>query len=295
MGRQWVLSFVAAWCAFLSPDAALPVKYQFEVSADQTGLKIADFAAGPDRLYFLFTGAEKSELKAFDLTGRLVGGVTLKSRAGRISAACAHDGMLVIRPRPVGESHIEEYSPDLKFERAGTYDDSFETVYCSGKEAVALGRGGTLDVLNLEAGTIGRRSPLVVPGNDPILRTATQGDFFVQIQVFSGALQIIGYDGLLRGQRSLSGPGLDEFRATLEEGEGLFGFAATDSSGVYVVLGRASPATGMAIQKYDFDGNFVRELRLPLVHFNRLLVRDDAIYVVDFRNRRVIAFGLSIP
>jgi hypothetical protein len=130
---------------------------------------------------------------------------------------------------------------------------------------------------------------------DPVLLVPVAKDSLVIIQVFSGIFRRVGLDGVVRTQRTMSGPGLDEFRATLGEGEGLFGAAAADGSGVYVALGRSSPATGVAIQEYDFDGNFVRELRLPFLWVNKLMVRDDTLFVVDFLNRRVAAFGLSIP
>jgi hypothetical protein len=132
--------------------------------------------------------------------------------------------------------------------------------------------------------------------DDPVLLVPVAKDSLVIIQVFSGIFRRVGLDGVVRTQRTMSGPGLDEFRATLGEGEGLFSpSTATDDSGFYVVLGRSSPTAGAAIQKYDFDGNFVRELRLPFLCVSKLIVRNDTLYVVDFLDRRVVAFGLSIP
>ncbi|WP_321475005.1 hypothetical protein [uncultured Paludibaculum sp.] len=307
----WGLMGVAGQSA-VHDSGRPPFKDYFDVSPPQPDMTMADCAFQSGQFYFLFTKADRSELIATDTAGRVTANAVAQSPANHIYPRCTGPGVLAARPTRDNATMIEEYASDLSHVRTLVIQDAFAGGLCHPQGFAGLA-SGTVTSIDASTGAV-RSRPLAAPGDEPLLTAQANRDSFVLLSPFSGTLQHLDFDGNLKSQALLAGPGLNNLRAVREDGEGLFAPAITSyGTGIFAILAGHSPDTGLRLQKYSFDGQFVKEWRLPQLDFEefrnprqagghlsnstgslligRLFVAGGSGYIVDTVNGRVAHFA----
>ena len=292
-------------------DRSVAFKDYFDVSSSHTGMRLVDCTFQAGRFYFLFTGVGKSELVATDIDGRVTARRAARTPANHLYSRCYLGGAIAAHPARGGTTILEEYSTDLDYVKTFVVPGEFVGGLCLPGGFAGLGPG---TLTSIDAATAAVRSgSLPAGGDDPVLAAQAGPDSFVILRQFSGILQQIDHAGRLENQTALAGPGLNQLRAVREAGEGLFApTIASDRAGVFVILGRHSPDTGLRLQRYTFGGRFVAEWQLPHLTFEefkkarqtgalfsnsngslligRLFVVGGFAYNVDTVNKRVVRF-----
>lgn len=272
----------------------------FEIPASPPGMRFMDSAYQAGRFYFLFTKAGASELAATDAQGRLLARKSTEHPALHLYPGCTWAGVLASRPGPNGSTRLERYAADLTFVGKMDIAEGFTNGFCWPDGIAGLGPG-TLVSIDAGSGRVKSRT-LTAAGDEPFVMVQGGPDSLLLVRQFTGLLQRVGVDGKVRRETLLTGPELSTLRAGRSENEGLFApSAASAEGGLYVMLGHSSPQSGLRVQKYDFDGQFQREWRLPLPSFGgrplvtgQLFVDGQSAFLTDPKNLRVVRYALSV-